>query len=510
MCIHWQNMNYLLKNNNHMKKTALFTILTLLSWAYTQAQSCDPEFLSRDGLQHFTKSQVYIENLEQGTHEKVVEELELLVKTDSLWCYEVYLQLGRVCEEIYAKKKTTNKIDYLKKAILYYKKYSILKPNNTIVVGKIAELQALLELAKSTVNNDDNIEMVYVEGMLNSDTTDCIHSFYIGKYEVTQAQWEAVMGSNPSHFKGPNLPVENVSYYDVQLFINELNRLTGNNYRLPTEKEWEYAMHGGKNQEPYTYSGSYSATKVGWVKENSNGRTHPVGEKDPNSIGIYDMTGNVAEFLMKKHHARGYKRGDYDYYIATGYSWRSFESFESNSWMGIKKNAEIGFRMVISATNYSSEEQNWDTMISEKEQRRVLQYEQYNKQREQEERAKINNAFRFLPTIGFDFKNLELKTVLLGASGSIGPVYVMALYQQKNNFHFALGGKLALYNREWRSSLGICGGIAYSTTENVGLNVGLTFSRNKNYDSVFGNLMLGTLIYKNRIIPLLGIGIAIP
>lgn len=505
-----------------MKKTALFIILTLLSWAYSQAQSCDPEFLSRDGLQHFTKSQVYIDNLEQGTHEKVVEELELLVKTDSLWCYEVYLQLGRVCEEIYAKKKTTNKIDYLKKAILYYKKYSTLKPNNTMVVGKIAELQALLELAKSTVNNDDNIEMVYVEGMLNSDTTDCIHSFYIGKYEVTQAQWEAVMGSNPSHFKGPSLPVENVSYYDVQLFINELNRLTGNNYRLPTEKEWEYAMHGGKNQEPYTYSGSYSATKVGWVKENSNGRTHPVGEKDPNSIGIYDMTGNVAEFLMEKHHARGYERGDYDYYIATGYSWRSSES---NSWMGIKKNAEMGFRLVISAMNYSTEEQNWDTMISEKEQRRVIQYEKNARQYEQEKRAKINNAFRFIPTIGFDFdnldfdnfdfKNLELKkTVLLGASGSIGPVYVMALYQQKNNFHFALGGKLVLYsfnlNREWRSSLGICGGIAYSTTENVGLNVGLTYSWNENYDSDFGGLVLGTLIYKNRIIPLLGIGIAFP
>lgn len=505
-----------------MKKTALFIILTLLSWAYSQAQSCDPEFLSRDGLQHFTKSQVYIDNLEQGTHEKVVEELELLVKTDSLWCYEVYLQLGRVCEEIYAKKKTTNKIDYLKKAILYYKKYSTLKPNNTMVVGKIAELQALLELAKSTVNNDDNIEMVYVEGMLNSDTTDCIHSFYIGKYEVTQAQWEAVMGSNPSHFKGPNLPVENVSYYDVQLFINELNRLTGNNYRLPTEKEWEYAMHGGKNQEPYTFSGSYSATKVGWVEENSNGRTHPVGEKDPNSIGIYDMTGNVAEFLMEKHHARDYKRGDYDYYIATGYSWRPSES---NSWMGTGKNAEMGFRLVISAMNYSMEEQNWDTMISEKEQRRVIQYEKNARQYEQEKRAKINNAFRFIPTIGFDFdnldfdnfdfKNLELKkTVLLGASGSIGPVYVMALYQQKNNFHFALGGKLVLYsfnlNRKWRSSLGICGGIAYSTTENVGLNVGLTYSWNENYDSDFGGLVLGTLIYKNRIIPLLGIGIAFP
>jgi formylglycine-generating enzyme required for sulfatase activity len=124
-----------------------------------------------------------------------------------------------------------------------------------------------------------------------------LSSYYIGKYEVTQAQWEAVMGSNPSRFKGcANCPVENVSWNDVQDFISKLNAKTGKKYRLPTEAEWEYAARGGSSSRGYKYAGSNAIAAVAWYDGNSNDKTHPFGQKSPNELGIYDMTGNVWEW----------------------------------------------------------------------------------------------------------------------------------------------------------------------------------------------------------------------
>ncbi len=123
-----------------------------------------------------------------------------------------------------------------------------------------------------------------------------LSSYYMGETEVTQALWQAVMGNNPSHWKGDNLPVEQVSWTEVQEFIEKLNRLTGRTFRLPTEAEWEYAARGGNKSRGYKYSGSNSIDAVAWYDGNSGEKTHSVKGKQANELGLYDMSGNVDEW----------------------------------------------------------------------------------------------------------------------------------------------------------------------------------------------------------------------
>ncbi|MGN1235878.1 MAG: formylglycine-generating enzyme family protein, partial [Bacteroidaceae bacterium] len=116
--------------------------------------------------------------------------------------------------------------------------------------------------------------------------------------EVTQALWTAVMGNNPSYFKGDNNPVEKVSWNDCQEFITKLNSMTGQKFRLPTEAEWEFAARGGKKSRGYQYSGSNNISDVAWYCDNSGDNTHAVKTKQPNELGIYDMSGNVFEWCQ--------------------------------------------------------------------------------------------------------------------------------------------------------------------------------------------------------------------
>ena len=183
--------------------------------------------------------------------------------------------------------------------------------------------------------------------------------FYIGETEVTQALWKAVVWDNPSIFKGDQRPVESVSWYDCQLFIQRLNAKTGKKFRLPTEAEWEYAARGGDSGGT-KYAGSDNINSIAWYDKNAANETHNVATKSPNSLGIYDMSGNVSEWCNDRYdkysgysqdNPKGPSYGDNN--VCRGGSWISSAwgcrvSYRSDYVPSKSSRYYLGFRLALS------------------------------------------------------------------------------------------------------------------------------------------------------------------
>ena len=168
-----------------------------------------------------------------------------------------------------------------------------------------------------------------------------LSDYYIGETEVTQELWEVVMGSNPSYSSGyPQRPVESISWYDCQEFITKLNQLTGKNFRLPTEAEWEYAARGGNKSQGYKYSGSNTIGNVAWYYGNSGSEIHDVKTKAANELGIYDMSGNVWEWCQDWYgsYSSGWQTNP------TGPSSGYYRVYRGGCWFDYAKHCRVSYR----------------------------------------------------------------------------------------------------------------------------------------------------------------------
>ena len=175
----------------------------------------------------------------------------------------------------------------------------------------------------------------------------CLDDFYLGKYEVTQKQWELVMGSNPSRFKGGDRPVEQVSWSDVQRFISRLNDQSGQKFRLPTETEWEYAARSSGKREKYAgTSQEIDLGQYAWYFLNSGSQTHAVGEKRRNDLGLYDMNGNVWEWCADWY-GENYYQGR-PKHNPEGPSTGSNKALRGGSWFNDAGNLRLAYRYAFS------------------------------------------------------------------------------------------------------------------------------------------------------------------
>ena len=223
----------------------------------------------------------------------------------------------------------------------------------------------MTDLTETKLPDGVTFDMMFVEGGVldmggaGEEALDCekpvhrvtLNSFYLGKYPVTQSVWDAVMGKNPSRFKGEQRPVENVSWDDTQVFIEELNNLTRKTYRLPSEAEWEYAARGGVLLEGdgYLYAGSDKLEQVGWYGENSGGETHDAGLKYPNELGLYDLSGNVWEWCQDHWH-KTYNGAPDD-----GSAWEdripgTYRVIRGGGWFGNSRYCRVAYRRDIAPT----------------------------------------------------------------------------------------------------------------------------------------------------------------
>lgn len=220
-------------------------------------------------------------------------------------------------------------------------------------MGKFIKIQRDSVNAFQMGSTDGETDEQPVHGVILSK------SFYMAEFELTQELWESVMGSNPSVDVNPKYPVNNVSITNVQSFIANLNKATGRSFRLPTEAEWEFAAKGGVKSNGYKYSGSNNLDDVAWFDDNAGDLPREVGKKQPNELGLYDMSGNIQELCSDKYAA--YKEGTVtDPAATTGSRYNArggkfddpasscTNTFRKNCVSSTDKFYNLGFRLVIS------------------------------------------------------------------------------------------------------------------------------------------------------------------
>lgn len=197
-----------------------------------------------------------------------------------------------------------------------------------------------------------------------------LDSYYIGKYELTQDIFEQIMGWNYSYFQCAKCPINNVSWFNMMLFIERLNMATGKTFNLPTEAQWAYAAKGGNKSKGFDYSGSNDINDVAWYAENAGNKSHTVGLKKPNELGLYDMTGNLWEFCLDNMSRQAYSRtekhnpfmGDKEnlkrkamkVIRGGGYEFSATENlvFMRDGATNNVRMADIGYRLVLEKNNY--------------------------------------------------------------------------------------------------------------------------------------------------------------
>ena len=237
--------------------------------------------------------------LDEGADWPIMDMLEVVQNLDSFKHLPIIVRIKAPGNPVNTKETYTEEETYYEDVVItpggFFKKAVTEKQKKTRMVTKTRTVAA-----SSSGNEITLFEFCPIHAgtfKMESNEVRIDQDFYLGKYQVTQQQWEAVMGNNPSNFKGGSLPVETVSWDDAQIFIQKLNQLSGKkNYRLPTEGEWEYACRAGSTSDYYFGDNESQLGEYAWYDGNSGATTHPVGQKKPNEWGLYDMAGNVWEW----------------------------------------------------------------------------------------------------------------------------------------------------------------------------------------------------------------------
>jgi len=237
--------------------------------------------------------------LEEGANWPLMDMLEVVQNLDSFKHLPIIVRVKALGQPVNSKETYTDEETYYEDVVIkpggFFKKAVTEKQQKTRMVTKTRTI------TKSSSGKEITLfEFCPIHAgtfRMGSNEVKIDQDFYLGKYPVTQQQWEAVMGNNPSHFNGGSLPVETVSWYDAQIFIQKLNQLSSKKfYRLPTEEEWEYACRAGSTSEYYFGDDESQLVEYAWYNSNSGRTTHPVGQKKPNEWGLCDMAGNVWEW----------------------------------------------------------------------------------------------------------------------------------------------------------------------------------------------------------------------